>query len=138
MQMPISEYIRLLRRQRGMTQTELGGEHFSKSYVSAIEREKIVPSYEALRFFAEQLDQPVDDFKRLVEQAVLMEFSGAQAVPALSLQDENDEQDESTALLGMMLEGIELPRASFSQEISKLPWKHYCTSHYKSRRVIAC
>ncbi len=121
MQMPISEYIRLLRRQRGMTQTELGGEHFSKSYVSAIEREKIVPSYEALRFFAEQLDQPVDDFKRLVEQAVLMESSGAQAVPALSLQDENDEQDESTALLGMMLEGIELPRASFSQEISELP-----------------
>ncbi len=120
MQTPISAYIRQLRRQRGMTQTELGGEHFSKSYVSAVEREKIVPSYEALRFFAEQLDQSVDYFKQLAEQSTPMQSSTAQMVPSLSFQDENDEQDESMTLLGMVLEGIELPHASFTQEISVL------------------
>ncbi|MBV9614934.1 MAG: helix-turn-helix transcriptional regulator [Ktedonobacteraceae bacterium] len=120
MQKPISECIRQLRRQRGMTQTELGGEHFSKSYVSAVEREKIVPSYEALRFFAEQLDQSVDYFHQLAEQSALMQSNGVQMLPSLSLQDENDQQDESMGLLGMVLEGIELPHAPFSQEISAL------------------
>jgi transcriptional regulator with XRE-family HTH domain len=120
MQTPISEYIRQLRRQRGMTQTELGGEHFSKSYVSAVEREKIVPSYEALRFFAEQLDQSVDDLQQIAEQTVYIPQSTTQLVS--SLPHENDsEPDESTELLDIVLEGIELPHASFSQEISALP-----------------
>ncbi len=43
MQVPLSEYIRQLRRQRGLTQTELGGDRFSKSYVSAVELEKNQP-----------------------------------------------------------------------------------------------
>ncbi len=121
MQTPISECIRQLRRQRGMTQTELGGEHFSKSYVSAVEREKIVPSYEAVRFFAEQLEQSVDDFKQLAEQSALLQSGSTQVVSSISFQDEDDEQDESMVLLGMVLEGIELSAASSSEEISALP-----------------
>ena len=121
MQTPISECIRQLRRQQGMTQTELGGEHFSKSYVSAVEREKIVPSYEALRFFAEQLDQSFDYFKQLAEQSELSTRGTAPLLSSFILQDEQDEQDESTALLDIVMEGTELPYAFFSQEISTLP-----------------
>jgi transcriptional regulator with XRE-family HTH domain len=120
MQTPISECIRQLRRQRGMTQTELGGERFSKSYVSAVEREKIIPSYEAVRFFAEQLDQPVHDFKQLAKQSALRQSGAAQVIPSLSFHNENDEPDESMALLDMVLEGRDLSDASFSQEISAL------------------
>src|SRR6266571_3544517 len=53
----IGESIRQLRRQRNLTQSELGGERYSKSYVSALERDKITPSFQALQFFAEQLGQ---------------------------------------------------------------------------------
>ena len=120
MQTPISEYIRQLRRQRGMTQTELGGEHFSKSYVSAVEREKIVPSYAALRFFAEQLDQSVDYFQELAEQSVPLPQNTTQFVSSFENED-NDELDESIELLDMVLEGSELQHTSFSQKISTLP-----------------
>lgn len=68
MQQSVGEIIRQLRRQRSLTQTELGGDRFSKSYVSAVEREKIVPSSEALRFFAKQLDQPHDYFHLLTQE----------------------------------------------------------------------
>jgi len=37
-QQPIGLYIRQLRRERSLTQSELGETHFSKSYVSAVER----------------------------------------------------------------------------------------------------
>lgn len=120
MQTPISEYIRQLRRQRRMTQAELGGEHFSKSYVSAVEREKIVPSYEALRFFAEQLDQSIDYLRQIADQTVYIPQSTTQLVPSLPLENAN-EPDESNELLDIVLEGIELPHASFSQEIAALP-----------------
>lgn len=54
--------IRQLRREQSLTQTALGSNRFSKSYVSAVERGKISPSREALLFFAEQLGQPADYF----------------------------------------------------------------------------
>lgn len=55
-------HIRQLRREHNLTQTALGGERFSKSYVSASERGKIMPSPKALKFFAEQLGQLSDYF----------------------------------------------------------------------------
>jgi tetratricopeptide (TPR) repeat protein len=67
MQLSIGELIRQLRRQRSMTQTELGGAQFSKSYISAVERNKIVPSHEALHFFAQQLEQPYELFSALLQ-----------------------------------------------------------------------
>ena len=65
----IGEYIRQERRQLNLTQSTLGQTRYSKSYVSAVERNKIIPSLEALRFFAEQLGQPSDYFKKMLEQA---------------------------------------------------------------------
>src|SRR6266568_1275587 len=69
LQQPIGEFIRQLRRQRNLTQTELGGQRFSKSYVSAVERDKIVPSHVAIRFFAEQLGQPGEYFEEILQQS---------------------------------------------------------------------
>ena len=64
----LGELIRQLRRQRNLTQTELGADHYSKSYVSAVEKNTIRPSISALKFFAAQLDQPGDYFTALLEQ----------------------------------------------------------------------
>ncbi|TMD46431.1 MAG: helix-turn-helix transcriptional regulator [Chloroflexi bacterium] len=40
---PIGELIRQLRRRRNITQTELGAPRYSKSYVSAVEKNTIRP-----------------------------------------------------------------------------------------------
>lgn len=66
-QAPLGKYIRQLRRERGLTQSELGGESYSKSYVSALERGSILPSQRALQFFSAQLQQPLADFEQLLE-----------------------------------------------------------------------
>src|SRR5581483_9034768 len=68
MQPSFGEYIRHLRRERSLTQTELGDGHYSKSYVSALERGSIVPSNDALHFFAEQLAQPIELLEHLLRQ----------------------------------------------------------------------
>lgn len=51
----VGAIIRQARRRQNLTQTQLGGTHYSKSYVSALERGKIVPSSQALEYFTEQL-----------------------------------------------------------------------------------
>lgn len=89
----IGTLIRQLRRQRNLTQGELGATRYSKSYVSAVEKNIIRPSSEALRFFAEQLHQPDDYF------IVLLEYSdsltqdkiqpGSQSIGLHSFQDRN-------------------------------------------------
>src|ERR1051326_714267 len=47
--------LRAARLAAHLTQQELAGEHFSKSYISAIERGKMVPSLQALGYLAETL-----------------------------------------------------------------------------------
>ena len=65
----VGDLIRQLRRQKNLTQTELGGERYSKSYVSAVEKNTIRPSIAALQFFAEQLEQRSDYFTMLLESS---------------------------------------------------------------------
>ena len=120
MQVPLSEYIRQLRRQRGLTQTELGGDRFSKSYVSAVELEKISPSLEALRFFAEQLEQPADLLEQLLVQAEQARASSARASFALYQPEGSGDWEETLTLLDLAQEGKELPRTMFLQELSTL------------------
>jgi tetratricopeptide (TPR) repeat protein len=48
--------IREARTDKGMSQKELVGERFSKSYISSIERGKITPSLKALEYIAKQLN----------------------------------------------------------------------------------
>lgn len=105
MQQPVGELIRQLRRQRSLTQTELGGTRFSKSYVSAVEREKIIPSAEALHFFAEQLGQPSDYLVKLKQETESRE----RHFPALQTSSGNhiEIQEEFSNLLDILLEGAE-------------------------------
>ncbi|WP_432666007.1 helix-turn-helix transcriptional regulator [Wukongibacter baidiensis] len=51
--------IRFLRKEQNMTQEELAGGQFTKSYISLIERGKINPSMKALNYIAEKLNKPV-------------------------------------------------------------------------------
>src|SRR5947209_9414269 len=108
MQQAIGELIRQARRQHNLTQTELGGTRFSKSYVSAVERNKITSSTEALHFFAEQLGQPDDYFTSLVQQIDnirQLSIPNASGLPGMS---NIALQDETLTLLDILLESTDL------------------------------
>ncbi|HZU66505.1 MAG TPA: helix-turn-helix transcriptional regulator [Ktedonobacteraceae bacterium] len=103
----IGEYIRQARRQRNLTQTELGGDRFSKSYVSAVERNKIVPSPDALKFFAQRLEQSEDYFTTLFVQP---ESSGTLSTMndlGLTAATGHMIQDDELVLLDTMLDHTE-------------------------------
>lgn len=104
MHMPIGEFIRQVRRQRGLTQTELGKPQFSKSYVSAVERGQIIPSYSALRFFALQLDQPAEEFESLLEQTQAQKTTLTSVSFKEQLSERINDQD-ATFLLNLILQG---------------------------------
>ena len=58
----IGQTIRRLRTSQGLTQSELAGEHFSKSYISQLERGSVTPSLRALDILAERLGVPTTFF----------------------------------------------------------------------------
>src|SRR5207248_11722103 len=99
---------RQARRQQNITQTELGGKRFSKSYVSAVERNKIVSSTEALRFFAEQLGQPGDYFTSLLQPVGNGRQLAVLNGPASLSTHEHALPDEAVTLLDILLESTEL------------------------------
>ncbi len=105
----IGELIRQLRRQRNITQTELGATRYSKSYVSAVEKNTIRSSPEALMFFAEQLDQPRNYFISLLTPP-----EGSKQVDVLpeahATNDQLRKQDESTDVLSLLLERMGRPK----------------------------
>ncbi len=103
----VGEIIRQTRRQRNLTQSELGGLHYSKSYVSAVERNKISPSTEALQFFAQQLDQPDDYFTAFSQQAVSLKQLAI--LHGSSPRDELSQalEDEELTFLDIMLDSVD-------------------------------
>lgn len=109
--------IRQLRRERNLTQTLLGGEHFSKSYISAVERSKIKASSEALKHFAEQLGQPSDYFllleKEFEEDRQVTQESEAGPVLYTSSQDVPREE---LALLDVLLQHAEYTELPAGQD----------------------
>ncbi len=120
MQVNVGEYIRQLRRQRSLTQTELGGIRYSKSYVSAVERDKIVPSHDALRFFATQLDQSAETFEQLLLQSEQIKQSSLR-IPETYVDpvDDHNEQ-EIVALLDLILQGKDYHTTPLPQIIANL------------------
>jgi len=116
MQSSLGEHIRHLRRERSLTQTELGGKQYSKSYVSAMERGSITPSREALRFFAEQLTQPVDFFEQLLQQKT------THAGSSMMVEQEKKEylheaQQEVSALFNFILSDANPSAISLAREM---------------------
>ncbi len=115
----IGEYIRQARRQRNLTQTELGGDRFSKSYVSAIERNKIPPSPDALKFFAEQLEQSEDYFTTMfVQSESTGSLSSMNELNLVSTGNRTIQEDELT-LLDTLLENTEFH--SFPVHYKQMP-----------------
>ncbi len=116
----IGELIRQTRRQHNLTQTELGRDRYSKSYISAVERGKIMPSGEALKFFAEQLDRPADFFSTFslqnesTRQLAALHGSGALNAAGRALQD------EELAFLDMVLESADFHDFEARQEFKTL------------------
>ena len=129
MDQPIGEYIRQARRHRNLTQTELGGNRFSKSYVSAVERNKIEASRNALLFFAEQLSLSCDYFTNLLQQpesqmqlSMLYTPAGNSGGLLRSSLDGNEQivHNEELALLDSLLESTELYNVSGRYELPTL------------------
>ena len=114
MQHSIGELIRQVRRQRNVTQTDLGGDRYSKSYVSAVERNKIIPSQEALRYFAGQLGQNEEYFISLLEPS---EQPGQLAVQDSTFQLS---PDDTLTLLDILLENTDLSQLTVYHDIPSL------------------
>ena len=57
--LPIAERVRQARVAVRLTQQQLGGDSFSKSYISAVERGKMTPSIQALAQLSERLGVPM-------------------------------------------------------------------------------
>ena len=136
MQKSLGEVIRQVRRFRHLTQRELAGERFSKSYVSGVEHQRITPSAEALRFFAERLGQPDGNFAALLQQPDIARALSVLNMPALPAVNGHTKRDTTLALLHTMLEQVEvsvlspvgaLPTLS-PDEIASLP--HQLQSRY--------
>ncbi len=119
MQPSLGEYIRHLRRERGMTQTELGDGRYSKSYVSALERGSIVPSRDALHYLAEQLAQPVELFEHMLRQEQQEHaYLHSSAVPELKGKTyEQENQQEVAALFNLILSGTNPSAMSLAREV---------------------
>ncbi|HEY7355345.1 MAG TPA: helix-turn-helix transcriptional regulator [Ktedonobacterales bacterium] len=60
--MTIGARVRQARLAAHQTQQQLAGEAYSKSYLSAVERDKMIPSFQALGFLAQRLGLPVSYF----------------------------------------------------------------------------
>jgi tetratricopeptide (TPR) repeat protein len=113
MQQSIGEIIRQARQQRHLTQRELAGDQFSKSYVSAVEHNRITPSPKALHFLAERLGQPNGDFAALRERVQAVEqMSVLQASAALPESNGQSHRDKLFTLLNTLLEQTEISRFS--------------------------
>ena len=139
MQQHIGECIRQNRRQQNLTQTSLGGDLYSKSYVSAIERGKIIPSREALSHFAEQLGYPNDYFLSLF-QDIHSANESAPGAGEKNVEGTNGTvlQNKTLTMLDMLLENAdpaellahyELPVLS-AEVLAALPAKKQAGYYY--------
>lgn len=83
----LGERVRVARAAAHLTQGELAGQTYSKSYISAVERGKMLPSLSALRLLAERLGVP------------LAYFLGEGDLVSRSLPPEAQTQEEAGAVL---------------------------------------
>lgn len=60
--------IRAARQAIGLSLSEVAGTNYSTSLISQIERNKIEPSADSLKYLAEQLHLPLDELKHLAQQ----------------------------------------------------------------------
>ena len=90
----IGERVRQARIAAHLTQQELAGDTYSKSYISAVERGKMTPSFQALHILAERLGRSISFF--LGEGEVALEALTRSSTPD-TLSDEEWQQREQEA-----------------------------------------
>lgn len=91
----LGERVRQARIAARLTQQELAGDTYSKSYISAVERGKMVPSFQALRILAERLNRPLSYF--FGEGEVDPEGWAGDDTSASGLSEEERQQREQEA-----------------------------------------
>lgn len=94
----IAERLRTARLAAKKTQQELAGGHFSKSYISAIERGKMTPSVQALEYLAGQLTVPMSYFLGEIELD-LSTLTQPYTQPALSPPEQEQARKDAAAHL---------------------------------------
>ena len=96
----LAERLRVARLAAHLTQQEVAGERFSKSYISAIERGKMVPSLQALAVLAKTLAVPKSYLlgESEIDESVLEESKNA--VAANTTHDSQIDEDEARKHLG--------------------------------------
>ncbi len=102
----IGELMRQLRRQWNFTQTELGAPRYSKSYVSAVEKNAVRPSSEALQFFAEQLGQPSSYFTEQLNSATVLKQDQDIEIQGVRTKSDQSFQDEATFWLELQQQNV--------------------------------
>jgi transcriptional regulator with XRE-family HTH domain len=93
----IGERIRAARYAAQLTQTELAADHYSKSYISAIERSKMIPSLHALQYLAGRLAVPISSL--LGEGGTTTEAPDEAHVQEPPTCDEQESHEEEQARL---------------------------------------
>jgi tetratricopeptide (TPR) repeat protein len=91
----IGERVRHARIAANLTQQELAGGAYSKSYISAVERGKMTPSFQALQMLAERLGRPVSFF--LGEGDIDLQAWATSGASTSTLSDEERQQREQEA-----------------------------------------
>lgn len=90
--------MRALRRQMGMTQADLAGEDFTKSFISQIEKNQARPSLKSLKIFAHRLNRPVSYF---LDDGSASSPTPSQAVRTLTTGDLLERQGKHEEALQM-------------------------------------
>jgi transcriptional regulator with XRE-family HTH domain len=78
----IGERVQAARLAAHLTQQELAGQDYSKSYISAVERGKMTPSFQALRLLAERLGVTIAYLLGEEAPLIVTEAPEAPTVPA--------------------------------------------------------
>ena len=87
--------MRALRRQMGMTQADLAGEEFTKSFISQIEKNQARPSLKSLRIFAQRLNRPVSYFLDDEDDTALTSSQAQRALTTGDLLERQGKYEEA-------------------------------------------
>ncbi len=93
----IGERVRQARIAANLTQQELAGDTYSKSYISAVERGKMTPSFQALHILAERLGRSISFF--LGEGEVALEVLTRSSSDTLSDEERQQHEQEARHML---------------------------------------
>lgn len=121
MQQPVGDIVRKIRKLRHLTQKDVAGERFSKSYLSAVEHNRITPSPAALHYLAERLGQQDGNFAALLQQLDAEKEVFILDTTPHAANNGQMEHHPALKLLSTMLEQVESPGFSPHHTLPTLP-----------------